>query len=112
VTPWSYRWCARRSRGHVTAVFSRRSARGRALLVTSTAPGHRARGVARGGSTAYLFARFPHARRVIRGVYRANRRSRRIFGVRHRRVRFVGVADRRLLRHHRSLRRYLRRAGF
>ena len=111
-TAWSYSWCARRSRGRLTAVFSRRSARGRARLITSTVPGHRARGVVRGGSVAYLLARFPHARRVIHGVYRGSRTSRRIFGVRHGRVRFVGVADRRLLRHHRSLRRYLRRAGF
>jgi hypothetical protein len=78
------RWCVSRSRGRVSAVFSRPGPRGRARLVVSTAS--------------------RHLRRPPRG-------GRRIFGVRRGRVRFVGVADRRLLANRRQLRRYLRRAG-
>jgi len=42
---------------------------------------------------------------------RAGPRSSRIFGTRRGKVRFVAVADRRLLRTPRALRRYVRRAG-
>lgn len=106
-----YRWCAKRSSGRVTAVFSRRSARGRARLVTTTAPLHGMRGVRRGVGVGRLLARFPRARLLSRGLYRAGPRSRRIFGTRRGKVRFVGVADRGLLRSRKELRRYLRRAG-
>jgi hypothetical protein len=37
-------------------------------------------------------------RRIGRGLYRANQRSPRLFGIRRGRVRFIAVADRRLLR--------------
>ncbi|MCA1824984.1 MAG: hypothetical protein LC640_12135, partial [Frankia sp.] len=109
-TRYSYRWCARGSHGRVAAVFSRRSGRGRAWLVVTTVRGHRARGVGRGVSVRRL-QRFPRARRLMRGIFLAGPHSRRLFGVRHGRVRFVAVADRRLLHHRRALRRYLRRAG-
>jgi DNA-binding beta-propeller fold protein YncE len=82
-------WCVSGSRGRVSAVFSRPGRRGRARLVVSTVRRHTRRGARRS----------------------AGRRSRRVVGVRRGRVRFVGVADRRLLRDRRALRRYLRRAG-
>jgi len=106
-----YRWCVKGSSGRVTAVFSRRSARGRARLVVTTATRHGMRGVRRGVGVGRLLQRFPRARRLSRGLYRAGPRSRRIFGTRRGKVRFVGVADLRLLSSRKELRRYLRRAG-
>jgi hypothetical protein len=92
-------------------VFSSRSRRGRTRLVTSTARLHRKGRVGRGARFRTVARAFPRRQRIGRGLYRASRRSRRIVGVRRGRVRFVGVADRRLLRNRRALRRYLRRAG-
>jgi hypothetical protein len=106
-----YRWCVRRSAGRVTAVFSSRSARGRARLVLSTAPRHRSRGVGNGAGVGRLARRFPRSARIAPRVFRAGPRSQRIFGTRRGKVRFAGVADRRLLRHPRALRSYVRRAG-
>jgi hypothetical protein len=110
-TAYAYRWCVKRSSGRVTAVFSRRLARGRARLVTTTAPRHRLRSVHRGSGVGRLLRRFPGARRLSSGIFSAGPRSRRIFGIRRGKVRFVGVADARLLRNRRELARYLRRAG-
>ncbi len=106
-----YRWCVRRSGGRVTSVFSGRGARGRVRLVLSTSPRHRMRTVGRGASLARLLRRFPKARRAGTGIYRTGPRTPRIFGVRAGKVRFVGVADRGLLRNRRALRTYIRRAG-
>ena len=103
-----YRYCVKRSHGRVSAVLS---ARGRAVLVTTTATGHRLRGVGRGVSVRRLRARFPHRRRLARGLYRAGPHSRRVFGVRGGKVRWVVVAERSLLVRPKLLRRYLRRAG-
>jgi hypothetical protein len=110
-TRLTYRYCVKRSRGRVTAVFSSRSRRAKARLITTTARLHRTRRIGRGARFRSVVRRFPRRRRIARGLYRASPRSRRIFGVRRRRVRFVGVADKRLLHHPRTLRRYLRRAG-
>jgi hypothetical protein len=106
----AYSWCVTRSSGRITAVFS--SARGGARLVITTARRHRnLRRVHRGAGVRRLLRRFPRARRLSRGIYRATPRSRRIFGTRGGKVRFVAVADRSLLRNPAKLRRYLRRAG-
>ena len=110
-TRLTYRYCVKRSRGRVTAVFSSRARRARARLVTSTAPLHRKGRVGRGARFRTMTRAFPRRRRIARGLYRASPTSRRIVGVRRGRVRFVGVADKRLLRNRRALRRYLRRAG-
>jgi predicted esterase len=107
----SFRYCVKRSRGRVVAVFSSRGRRGRARLVTSTARYHRMRRVGRGASVRRLARAFPHRVRIARGLYRARARSRRLFGTRRGRVRFVAVADRRLIARPKTLRRYLRRAG-
>ncbi len=107
----TFRYCVKRSKGRVVAVFSSRSRRARARLVTTTARYHRMRRVGRGVSSRRLARAFPHRVKIARGLYRASRRSRRVFGTRRGKVRFVAVADRRLLRKPKTLRRYLRLAG-
>ena len=109
----SYRYCVKGRSGRVTAVFSSRSRRGRVRLVTTTARGHGNRRVRVGSSSRRFFAAYPRARRIGRGLYRANPRSPRLFGIRRGRVRFIAVADRRLLTpgKRRALRRYLAYAG-
>ncbi len=104
-------WCVKGSSRRVTAVFPRRRAAGRAQLVVSTVPGHRLRRVGAGARVRSLVRRFPGARRLGRGLYRAGPRSQRVFGVRGARVRFAGVAARQLLRRPRALRTYVARAG-
>ena len=105
-TRHSYRYCVKRSKGTVTAVFSRR---GRVALVVTTARGHGNRGL-RPGSPARLVRRaYPRRQRIARGLYRANPRSLRLIGVRGGRVRFFAVASRRLLRHPGLLSRELQR---
>ena len=103
------RWCVKRSRGRVSAVFASRSRRARARLVVTTARGHGNRRVRPGSSARALRRAYPRLRRVARGVYRANPSSPRIFGVRRGRVRFIGVADRRLIRSPSRLRRAVAR---
>lgn len=105
------RWCVKRSRRYVSAVFGSRSARARARLVVTTAAGHGNRRVRPGSSVRRLRRAYPRLRRLTRGVFRANPSSPRLFGVRRGRVRFIAVADRRLLRSPRSTRRTLSRAG-
>lgn len=104
----SYRYCVKGSTGRVTAVFS---PRGRVRLITTTARNHRLRRVAPGGRLRALLRRFPRARAIGPGLYRAGPRSGRLFGLRRGRVRFVAVADRRLIANRRALRGYLRRAA-
>jgi len=104
-----YRYCVKRSRGRVSAVFGRRS---RVELVTSTAKGHGNRRVRPGRSARRLRA-LPRRRRIARGLFRVSPRGRRVVGVRKGKVRFVAVASKRVLRrqNRRVLQRYLRRAG-
>jgi hypothetical protein len=106
-TPRSYRYCVKRSRGQVSAVFSRR---GRVVLVATSARLHGNRAVRPGRRRRALRA-YPGRVPLGRGLFRAHPRSRRLIGVRRGRVRFVAVADRRLLSNRRSLRRSLRLAG-
>jgi len=104
-------WCVKGSSRRVTAVFPRRGAAGRARLVVSTLAGHRLRRVGPGVRLRGLVRRFPSARRVAPGLYRAGPRSLRLFGVRRGRVRFAGVAVRSLLGKPALLGGYVRRAG-
>lgn len=104
----SWRWCVSRSRGRVTAVFGRR---GGAELVTTTAGGHGNRSVRPGGRLRALRRAWPRRRPLGRGLFRQNRRSPRLVGVRGGRIRYVAVANSRLLRNKRLLRRYLELAG-
>ena len=99
-------WCVKRSRGRVTAVLS---PRGRARLVLTTARSHGNRGVRPGRAVRSLRA-YRRRKRIARGLFRAGPHSSRLIGVRGRRVRYVAVTDRRLLRDRRSLRRYLKLA--
>jgi hypothetical protein len=107
-TKRSYRFCVKKSSRRVSAVFSRR---GRSVLVVTTSPGHGNRGVRPGVSARVLRRAYSRRRALGRGLYRANRKSPRLFGVRKGRVRFIAVVDRRLLPKPRTLRRYLRLAG-
>jgi hypothetical protein len=107
-TARSFRYCVRRSRGRVTAVFGRG---GRVVLVTTTAPAHGNRGVRPGAPAARLRTAYPRRRGIGRGLIRSWPRSPRVVGVRKGRVRFVGVAGRQLLRRPGALRAALRRAG-
>ena len=92
----------------MTAVFSKR---GRVVLVTTTARAHGNRGVRPGSSGRALRRGYSRRTSVSRGLYRANRRSPRLIGVRDGRVRFIAVAHRSLLRNGPALRRHLRLAG-
>lgn len=110
-TQRTFRYCVKSSRGRVIAVFSSRRSSGRIRLVATTAGTHRMRAVGGGAPLSRLRARFPSRRRISRTLYLAGPRSRRLFGVRRGRVRFVAVADARLLRDPPRLRGYLRLAG-
>jgi hypothetical protein len=104
----SYRFCVKGGNGSVRAAFS---ARGRALLVATTAAGHSKRRVHSGSRTRALRRAFPHRRRLARGLYRAGPRGRLVIGVRRGRVRFLATAGRSLLGQPAALKRYLRYAG-
>ena len=104
----SLRFCVKGGGGGVAAVFDRR---GRSRLLVTTAPRHGNRRLRRGSSRRRVMRAFPRARRVTRGVLRAGPRSRRLIGVRRGRVRYLGVADRRLIARPRTLRLLLRSAG-
>ena len=104
----SYRYCVKRSSGTVRAVFSRR---GRVVLVATTARSHGNRGVRPGASARRMRRAYPRRRAVGRGLYRVNRGSPRLVGIRKGRVRFVAVANRALLRKRHALKRHLRLAG-
>ena len=103
-----HRYCVRGGRGKVVAVLSRR---GRARLVVTTAQGHRHRRVHPGVRLVTVSRAYPRLRALGAGLYRAYPGSRRLVGVRRGRVRFIAVADRRLLGKPAALRAHLRRAG-
>ena len=111
-----WRYCVRGG-GKVLILFSKRK---RALFLVSTARRH-------GRGLIHPRARFRRVRRAYRRRYgrrglrhvrggiwvvRRGRARGRVFGVRGRRIRYVAVADRRLLRRRRLLVLYHRRAGF
>jgi hypothetical protein len=104
----SFRYCVKGSAGRVSAVFGRRR---RVALVTTTAPVHGNRRLRPGAPARALRRAYSRRRAIRRGLYRANRRSTRLIGVRRGRVRFFAVANPRLLRHPRALNRHLRLAG-
>ena len=110
-TRLSLRYCVRRSSGTVRAAFSKPGSRRKVRLVVSTAKTHRTRRVGAGTSARRARRAFPRRRRLGRGLFRAGPRSTRVVGIRRGRVRFLAVADRRLLGKPQVLRRYLRRAG-
>jgi hypothetical protein len=97
------RWCVSGG-GSVLVAFTRG---GRAALVATTARSHRARRIAPGSSAGAARRAFPFSRPALGRTLRAGRRS-RVLG---RRVRYLAVADRRLLIRRRSLASYLHLAG-
>ena len=104
----SVRFCVKGGRGAVSAALSRR---GRSRLVITTAPGHGNRRLRPGSRAAMLARVYPRRRRIARGLYRIGARGRGVIGVRGGRVRFLGVAERSLLRDRRSLVEHLRFTG-
>ena len=107
-TRGSFRYCVKRSRGRVTAVFGRGA---RVVLVATTARAHGNRGVRPGVPARRLRAAYPRRRPIGRGVVRTWPRSPRVVGLRRGRVRFVAVAAPRVLASHSAFRAALRHAG-
>jgi hypothetical protein len=106
----SFRYCVKRSSGRVRAVFSRRRG-GRVVLVATNARGHGNRLIRPGSPMRTVRRAYSRGVSLSRGLYRLNPRSPRVIGVRKGRVRFFAVANKRLLRNTRKLRRHLRLAG-
>jgi hypothetical protein len=104
----TYRYCVKGSPGggRLRSVFD---PAGRAALLVSTAPVHRALGVGNGSKAS----RIRHARKFGRGlmVREAGGGKRFVYGVRGGRVRFAGVATREASKSPKQLREYLKLAG-
>ena len=109
-TARTYRFCVKGSKRAVTAVFSSRARRAKVRLVSTTAPGHRLRGVGAGVRSTRLARRFPSRRRLPGSMVRAGGSSRRVFTVRRGVVRSVVVTERRVVRSPRAMRTLARRA--
>ncbi len=107
----SFRYCVKGGSSQVRAVFSRRSSKGRVELVATTARGHGNRRVRVLSRTRTFLRAYPRRRRLTRGIYRASPGSPRLFAIRRGRVRYIAVANKRLLRKPSALRRALKRAG-
>ena len=100
------RYCVERG-GRVLVGYSR----SRVALVVTTARASNVAGgrrVGRFATLARVRRSFPGVRRLGRGLYASDRR---VFGIRHGRVRFQGLAERRLLRSTSALRAAVRRLG-
>ena len=80
---------------------------GTVRVVMTRAPGHRSRGIGVGSSVEELAHRYRRTRLLGRGLVRASPRSRIAFGLARGHVRFVAVADRKLMNRPRTLQRYL-----
>jgi len=93
----AYGYCIKGRAGRVTAVFPGPSAGSRVELVTTTALGHGNRRVRVRTPMAAFRKAYPNRRRISPGLYRAGPGSQRLFGVLRGRVRFIAVANRRLL---------------
>jgi hypothetical protein len=107
-TSRSWRWCIKGGRGSVRAAFT---PSGKVGLLVSTAPRHGNRRVRPGSAASRLARAYPRRRALGRGLFVAGSRSTRIVRVRGGKVRFTGVASRRLIANPAALRRYLRLAG-
>jgi hypothetical protein len=104
-----WRWCVKGGKGKVTAAFTKK---GRVALVATSAPHHGNRKIHPGTSTRALKRAYSRRRAVGRSIVRANKRSPRFFGIRKGRVRYVAVTSRKTLAKRKTLRAYLRYAGF
>ena len=83
----------------------------RALVIASTARRHIVRGIHRGSTIRALRRRVRNARRPRGRRYFVSRSRRLVFGTKRRRVAWVAVADRQLVRDPALLSVYLERAG-
>jgi L-ascorbate metabolism protein UlaG (beta-lactamase superfamily) len=83
----------------------------RVRLITTRARGHHTRSIGPGSPVAKMKRRYRRTRPLGRGLFRASPGSHILFGARRGRVRFVAVADRRLIRNRAKLRAHLRYAG-
>lgn len=107
-TKRSWRWCVKGGKGTVSAAFTRK---GKVALVSTTAPSHGNRGVHPGSRVKKLRASYSRRRALSKSLFRANKRSPRLFGVRKGKVRYVAVTSRKTISRRRDLRAYLRYAG-
>ena len=107
-TKRSWRWCVKGGKGTVSAAFTRK---GKVALVTTTAPRHGNRGVLVGSRTKKVRSSFKRRRAVSKTLFRANKSSPRLFGVRKGKVRYWAVTTRKTIKRKRDLRAYLRYAG-
>ena len=107
-TKRSWRWCVKGGKGTVSAAFTRK---GKVALVSTTAPRHGNRGVLVGSKTKTVRSKFARRRAVSKTLFRANKRSPRLFGVRKGKVRYWAVTTRKTIGRKRDLRAYLRYAG-
>ncbi len=105
----SWRWCVKGGKGTVAAAFTRK---GRVALVTTTAPRHGNRRTHPGIRLRAVRRAYPRARAIGRTLLRANPRSPRLLGMRRGKVRYVAVSTRRVIARRKTLRSYLRIAGF
>ena len=104
-----YRYCVKKSKGLVTAAFGK-GTKVELLLATPAKYGNR--GVRPGATLRTAKRRFRGLTRVKgTGVYRLSRHSLRLVGVRKARVRYVGVASKRVLGSRKLLRAYVKRAS-
>jgi hypothetical protein len=104
----TWRYCVRGG-GRALVAFD---GHGRAVLVASTAKGHRIGRIHAGSRNGALQRAAPGLHAIGRGVRTGSRRYRTsIFGVKGGKVRFVGVAIRGLIGHRRSLGPYVKRLG-
>jgi hypothetical protein len=107
----AYRYCVTGAADRGSAVIAVFNARGRVVMIASTAPGDRAGGIAPGHPARRLDRR---ARRLMPGVWVGHRLragARYVYGVRGGRVRFVAVATAPELRRAALLQSGLRAAG-
>jgi hypothetical protein len=107
-TKRSWRWCVKGGKGTVSAAFNRK---GKVALVSTTAPRHGNRGVLVGSRTKTVRSKFARRRAVSKTLFRANKSSPRLFGVRKGKVRYWAVTTRKTIKRKRDLRAYLRYAG-
>jgi Membrane dipeptidase (Peptidase family M19) len=105
----AWRWCVRGKRNRAAKVVAVLSPKGRAVMVASTARGHRVRGV-RHPRSAYVPSNdTPPGKRLV--LRRAGGGRRFVYGTRRGRITFVAVVSRGLAADRKRLRAHLRLAG-
>src|SRR4051794_13351128 len=103
----AWTWCVTRKRNRRRKVVNVLDRKGRVQLIASTAIGHRVLRIRPGVRAKRLRGK---ARKIGKGLYvrRAGKRARFVYGVRHGRVSFVGLATRTASKSRKRLRAYLK----